>query len=132
MQSALVLAVMLLVAIGGYFFVDSSDALDAARVQMQGTWVSADDPTFVREYEENGTVIDTQGGEVSQKSGRWTLFTKEMPVEGYSHDLQEKHIYLAVGFTETPTLHFRIETINARNLSLVSLESGAVLTFVKK
>ena len=127
--AAITLGAILLIGIAIAFF-GTSDEMDVTRTLIQGKWVSTQDAKFTREFTAEGKLIDSYDGS-AQDTGNWTLFTKEMPPEGFTGTLEEGPIYLAIGFTETPPLYFKVAKIDENSLELVYLDRGNTLSFTR-
>ena len=87
---------------------------------------------FTREFETNGTVIDAHVGNSPDSKGNWTLFTKDMPVEGFKGELEAGAMYLAIAMPQSEALYFKIVKIDTRNLELIDLDRDRTRTFTKK
>jgi hypothetical protein len=113
------------------FFVGARNDMTTDRAILIGKWVSTQDTKFTREFKGDGTVIDTYEGSTPNSQGHWTLFTKDMPVEGFTGDLEEKSIYLSIAAPQSEALFFKISKIDSANLELVYFNRGGTLSFTK-
>ena len=91
-----------------------------------GAWHSAD-AQLVREFRDDGILIDTRGTEINDKS-RWMLFTKEIPDQAFPGTLEDGVLYLAIAQTGEKAVYFKV-MISDSDLALTPLEGTNVLTF---
>jgi hypothetical protein len=103
---------------------------EAARTNLVGLWRGVEDTKFTREFKSDGSVVDAYEGSTIDTKGRWVLFTKSMPPEGFTEALEDG-LYLAIAAPESKALYFRITRIERGVLELVYLNRGGTLTFTK-
>lgn len=96
-----------------------------------GKWESTDDAKFAREFESGGRVVDFYDGEI-QAEGGWTVFGGDSAPDTlipYEADAVYIRITFA-GDTGNP-LTFKVAKLTPEELSLVYMDRGGVLNFVK-
>ena len=96
---------------------------------MIGTWKSADDPKFTREFREDGTVLDRyEGGESATREGIWGVFTADMAATGTTTGLAPGVVYLQMTINDV-SVYFSVIRA-ADTLEFAYLEGGQ-LNFVR-
>ena len=131
MRRALIAILLILLAGAAFVFFGTKDEIDVTRILLEGKWVSTEDAKFTREFKSDGTIIDEYEGSAPDTNGNWTLFTKEMPVEGFTGELEDEPIYLAIAMPESEALYFKITKIDEGTLEMVYLNRGGTLSFTK-
>ena len=133
MRFAAIGAIFLALIIAGMVFINhSTDKSIAARMLIVGAWRSTADTKFTREFKNDGMVIDTYEGSVPNSDARWTIFTKQIPVNGYSEPLEDGAIYLTIAAPKSDPLYFKIVKVDAHDLGLLYLDRSGTLTFTKE
>ena len=94
-----------------------------------GTWQSADDVKFVREFKTGGKVQDWYDGTVVS-SGTFTAFTSVNPIK-VSFPLQAGTVYLQLKMSgsQAGTLNFKLNKLTPEALELTYMDRGGVLKF---
>jgi len=93
-----------------------------------GVWQSVDDENFVREFKEDGTVIDTyEEDEDATLVGQWFVLT-DLSEEPPTVPSIEGATYLKILFAEE-ALYFSISQVGEQALQLIYLDRGGALTF---
>ncbi len=128
--AAFVVGGLILVAVL-IFFVGKKDVMTVDRILLIGKWISTQDAKFTRDFRTDGTVIDTYQGSSPESKGNWTLFTKAMPPDGFTGELEEKSVYLSIAAPQSEALHFKITKIDEHTLELVYLDRGGELSFTR-
>jgi hypothetical protein len=104
-----------------------SDAA-ATMGKIIGSWRSNDDPAFIRDIRNDGTVVDRyEGSEDSE--GLWMVFTKEIPDTAFTGPIEEGAVYLALTMSEDEKLYFKIVKADGESLELIYLNRGGGLSF---
>jgi hypothetical protein len=130
MRIALVLAVIAVVVAGvALFGARAVSPMESARANLIGLWRSTEDAKFTREFRSDGTTYDAYEGSVVESDGRWILFTKNMPPEGYEVPLEDTVVYLAITEPESEPLYFRVTRAEVDALELIYLNRGGILSF---
>lgn len=93
-----------------------------------GKWQSNEDPKFVREIFNDGTVIDRYEG-IDDATGLWMVFTKEIPDAAFTGTMEDGAVYLVLGFGEDEKYYFQVTQADAQSLELIYLDRGGVLSF---
>ncbi|PIR83914.1 hypothetical protein COU18_00665 [Candidatus Kaiserbacteria bacterium CG10_big_fil_rev_8_21_14_0_10_51_14] len=97
---------------------------------MIGTWQSAEDPNFTREFRDDGRVVDRYVGNASATSeGIWGAFTADMASAGTTTGLAPGVVYVQMTFDDM-VLYFSIVKA-ADTLEMVYLDRGNQLTFTR-
>ena len=95
-----------------------------------GTWQSTQDPKFIRTIYENGGYSDTYVGDPeASENGPWVTFTKANAPESLSFPLKENTTYLQL--SGDVILHFEIVSVTDKVLTMIYLNRGNVLEFVR-
>lgn len=129
---AIIIVFLVLIAAGMVFINHLTDKSIASRMHIVGVWRSTEDAKFTREFKNDGMVIDAYEGSMPNSDARWTIFTKQIPINGYSEPLEDGAIYLAIAAPKSDVLYFKIIKVDAHNLELVYLDRGGTLTFTKE
>lgn len=132
MRTALIGVVIVVAAVAAYVFLGGMGTAQT-QTAIIGKWQSTQDSKFIREFANDGKVIDAYEGSEPDSSGRWAIFTKAMPVDGIPGEvvLEERAVYLSIGFPRSESLYFKISKIDSDNLELIYLNRGGVLSFTR-
>jgi hypothetical protein len=106
--------------------------LGAASTMLIGKWSSEDDRNFIREYKDDGTVIDSYGsvdGDVNTEA-TWELFTSNMN-ENVPFQLNNRDVYIMQTEKGGEKLYFRIISVTPDSLELMNMESAGAMRFGK-
>ena len=103
--------------------------VSAIKTDIVGTWQSVDDSKFVREFKQNGTVIDSyEGSEFGESVGTWKLFTDPSREPVSVPDMGEGATYLKIIFSEE-ALYYTVSEISENSLQMIYLGGNGVLSF---
>jgi hypothetical protein len=96
-----------------------------------GRWVSTDDEKFAREFESGGRLVDYYGGKI-QAEGGWTVFAgNNAPDALIPYEADAVYIRATfAGDTGNP-LTFKLAKLTPEELSLVYMDRGGALNFIK-
>jgi hypothetical protein len=132
------LAIVAVLVAGGYvyqhryqLFTFENGSIQIAEKPVElailGTWRSADDPKFTREFTEDGKVIDRYEGDASADvEGRWYVTsTAEIP---FSIPVVEGATDIKLQFPDG-NYFFRVADVSRTSLTLIYLERGNSLRF---
>ncbi|MBI5644883.1 hypothetical protein HY970_02185 [Candidatus Kaiserbacteria bacterium] len=101
------------------------------RTKLIGTWRSAEDSKFTREFKADGTSIDRYEGEKSATQiGSWEAFTSTNPDPGISEKLVSGITYIKIE-GQYEVLFFSVVKINDAELELNYLDRGNTLRFTR-
>ena len=97
-----------------------------------GTWQSADDTRFTREFDANGQSIDRYEGDASSTTqGAWVLFTGKTAPAGFGNfKLEPTGVYMELQQTDNILL-FQISAISLSAVEMVMLQTGRTLHFTR-
>lgn len=100
--------------------------------RLVGVWRSEEDSGFTREYRGTGTVIDSHEGASGQfeSMGTWRLFTAQDPITA-PFELDNDATYIRHEM-EGETFDFRIVSLTSDRLTLVYMDRGGILEFVRE
>ena len=96
-----------------------------------GKWQSTDDAKFVREFKDDGTVVDSYSKKATS-SGTFKVFTKEKPLSSaLAFPLMDNKIYMqiATSGTEAETLNFSVDKLTPDELDMTYMDRGGSLHF---
>lgn len=97
---------------------------------LAGTWQSIDDSKFLRTIYENGGYTDTYVGDSdASENGPWVTFTKATAPSDIPYPLEDNVTYLQL--SGSVTLYFKILELSENRLTLVYLNRGNILQFVR-
>jgi hypothetical protein len=107
----------------------AQDATLAVKENIVGAWRSVQDPRFVREFFEDGNVLDSYDDDPSLRQ-TWTVFTyEEAAALGLKLTLQAGKVYLAIYEGADPSLVFSIDKLTPETLEMMYLSRGNSLSF---
>lgn len=92
-----------------------------------GKWQSTEDPKFIREILNDGSVIDRY--EAEEDSGLWMVFTKEIPDSAFTGTMEDGAVYLSIAMSEDEKYYFQVTKVDAQSLELIYIDRGGVLSF---
>lgn len=97
-----------------------------------GVWRSTEDANFVRTVYENGGYMDSYDGTPDATTqGPWVTFTKDNAPDGFAYPLEDGATYLQLTAGEE-TLNFKIAEVTQTQLTLIYLDRGGSLNFVRE
>jgi hypothetical protein len=105
-------------------------AAASAMSRIVGAWQSNEDPKFIREIRNDGSVVDRYEG-TDDSEGRWMIFTKDVPNAEFPYPFEDGVIYLSLAMSETEKYYFKIVHIDERLMQLVYLDRGGSLSFTR-
>lgn len=97
-------------------------------VTIIGMWESATDENFVREFQEDGILIDVYANQVVDQ-GTWTPFTKNSPV-ATDFPLEVDTVYLQITGKDGAR-QMKVVSITGEELELMYLGSTESIRFVR-
>lgn len=107
------------------------DIAGVVNESIKGTWVSIDDESFVREFRDNGELIDSYAGE-AEAPGTWEVFTNTAGVETtFPQEPNVFYLEIKTGTSTADILHFTIAKVTPEDLELIYMARGNILRFTK-
>ncbi len=109
----------------------------AAKTLIIGNWQSTDDPKFFESFNANGQTIDSYKGTLPAdmpapvSTSTWNFYTKasaDSAAQAYTPSPNTVYIEVRDG---TGSYHYGIVDISSTTLTLVYLERGGTLNFVR-
>lgn len=108
----------------------SASSAATAMANIIGVWQSTDDPKFIREMRNDGSVIDRYESE-EDADGLWMIFTKDIPDTSFTGTYEEGAVYLSIAMGEDEKYYFKVARADGDSLDLVYLDRGGVLSFAR-
>lgn len=107
----------------------SQETILAVEDGVIGKWQSIEDLKFVREFKQDGTVIDGYEGTVPSR-GKWTVFNDKKPLD-VAFPLEPNATYVQIVFDNNPaqTLNFKVVKLTPEEMDLIYMDRGGVLSF---
>ena len=105
-----------------------------AEAELVGSWSSAEDRNFERDYRADGTVADryasAEGETVTQ--GTWSLFTADTAEADVDFQMNNSDVYVRQTDSDGSVHFFRIASAGESELELVDMSgNGSVMLFGK-
>lgn len=101
---------------------------EVANPSIEGTWRSTDDARFIREFQQDGTVIDTYASAPDATSiGIWTYVENPLR-EQPDLPVDNGDTVLKISFAEE-VLYFGVSELSENRLVLLYLGGNGILTF---
>jgi hypothetical protein len=115
---------------GSAFEVSTVSSAADVMARIIGNWQSMEDPAFTREIRNDGVVVDRYTGTAGEE-GFWMVFTKEIPNESFTGELEDGAVYLALSMGEEEKYYFKVTEASGDSLELIYLDRGGALSFTR-
>lgn len=95
-----------------------------------GKWQSTEDPKSVREFKDDGTMVDIYDGKVVS-TDLFVVFTKENAPKIVAFPIEDNAVYIQATQkgTQEDTLNFKLVKLTPDELVLIYMERGGTLTY---
>lgn len=105
------------------------DVIVVVSESIVGKWKSDQDPKFMREFKDDGTVVDWYDNKV-ETTGTFKVFTKDKPLTvAFPLDANATYLQLKMAGSQSDTLNFKVSKLTPEVLNLTYMDRGGVQTY---